>query len=123
MTISSKIGFGKKVMGEIAVLGRPGEILDTHHLDMRVEGKILVLLAWVSREFLEKASFVGAVGVVVPSLHFRDFEYFRQHGDFSLVIYDKFGKLDAPVEMVKKLSAIDGKKGELDGDGKFLQVD
>ncbi len=120
MNISCKIGFGGKVAGELAVLGAAGGNMDVRDISPDLEGKILVLLFWAPRELLEKAGFVGAVGVVAPSIHFRDFEYFRKTADFPLLVLSKFGKLDASADMAKKLLAVNGKKGSLDGEGKTL---
>lgn len=122
MTISSKIGFGKKVSGEIVLLGGKGGVSSSRDLTVEVEGKIVVFLSWVPREFLEKVSFLGGVGVVVPSMHYRDYEYFSKSLDFSLLLLLKFGKLDVPEELFGKLSKLGGKKGELDGEGKSLTI-
>lgn len=122
MIISTKVGFGQKVSGEIVVVGRSGEVLDTHDLNMELAGKILVLPIWVSREFLQKADFVGVLGVVVPSIHYRDFLYFKEHADFALLVLLEFGKLDAYPEEAKKLLGLNGKHGVLDGGVKTLEI-
>lgn len=121
MTISTKIGFGKKVSGEVRIIGKNGPV-DSRDLMPELEGKIVVFLSWVSRETLEKANFLGVCGVVVPSIHARDFDYYSKTHDFSLLVLVKFGKLDIPNELAKKLSPLEGKKGELDGEGKTLTV-
>ncbi len=122
MTVATKIGFGKRVKGEIKVMGGEGEAVTTHDIDSSLQGKILLLLTYASREFLEKASFVEIKAVVVPSMHYRDFLYFKDNGDFSLLVLTKFGKLDIGDELTAKLSKLDGKEGELDGEKMELSV-
>lgn len=122
MTISAKIGFGPKVAGEIVVLGKPGEIPAGHEIDPSFSGKILMFFSYAPRELLEKASLVGVRGVVVPSMHWRDFDYFVKADDFSLLVLTKFGRLDISSELFEKLSKLDGKKAELGGEDKTLTV-
>ncbi len=112
MTIVTKIGFGKKVAGEIVFLGNSNDLA----------GKIVVCLSNVGREFLEKAGLVGVVAVVVPSIHFRDFEYFKNLNDFPLLVLLKFGKLELEENLVEKLQKLDGKKAVLDGEAHLLQI-
>lgn len=120
MTVSTKIGFGPKVAGEIVVLGRPGEVPASYEINASLSGKILMILSYAPRELLEKASLVGVRGVVVPSIHFRDYDYFAKADDFSLLVLTKFGKLDISLELVTKLAKLSGKRGELDGEDKTL---
>lgn len=122
MTISTKIGFGPKVAGEIVVLGKPGEIPSGHEINSSLRGKILMVLSYAPRELLEKAGLVGVRGVVVPSIHWRDFDYFEKADDFSLLVLTKFGKLDVSAELVAKLAKLNGKRGELDGEEKKLEA-
>lgn len=111
MTISGKIGFGAKVYGKIAV---------DPEVNLELEGKIAVFTQFVPRATLEKAGVVGAVGIVVPAMHWRDFEYFRNLGDFPILVLLKFGNLDSGKELKEKLEKLDGKNGELNGDEKNL---
>lgn len=122
MTVSTKIGFGPKVVGKIMVLGKPGESLGTQLVDQSAKGKILLLCCYVGKEFLEKADLVGVRGIIVPSMHFRDCDSFQKTGEFSLLVLTKFGKLDISAELAAKLSKLDGKEGQLDGDGKKLEA-
>ena len=122
MTISSKIGFGKKVSGQIVVFGEHGKELSSRNLTDELEGKIVVFLKFAPKEFIEKAGFLGAVGIVTPSMHFREFEYFSKSADFSLLLLMKFGRLDFPEELAKKLLSPGEKKGELDGENKSLTI-
>lgn len=122
MTVSTKIGFGKKVVGEIVVLGKPGKVVESHQVNSQLSGKIALFLSYVPVEILEKAGLVGVKGVIVPSMHWRDFERFRQAEDFTLLMLLKFGKLDATVELAGKLEKLDGEEGKLDGEGKKLEV-
>ena len=78
---------------------------------------------YVPREFLEKASLVGVRGLVVPSMHYRDYDYFVKADDFSLLVLTKFGKLEVSSELATKLAKLDGKKGNLDGDKHELSTD
>lgn len=121
MTITTKIGFGPKVNGDIVVLGVKDPV-GSRDLNPEVEGKIVLFLTSVSREILEKASFLGVCGVVVPSIHFRDYEYFAKHGEFTLLVLCKFGMLSAEPELIKKLSPLSGKRAELAGEEKTLTV-
>ncbi|MCL4390126.1 MAG: hypothetical protein M1484_03650 [Patescibacteria group bacterium] len=111
MTITGKIGFGAKVSGKIAV---------DPEVNLELEGKIAVFTRFVPRATLEKAGVVGAVGVVVPTMHWRDFEYFQNLGDFPVLVLLKFGDQDAGKELAEKLEKMDGKNGEIDGDNKIL---
>lgn len=122
MTISTKIGYGLKVSGESVVLeGKDGQIA-TNRLDDNLNGKIVVCLSNVGREFLEKAGLVGVGGVILPSLHWRDFEYFHNLNEFPLLILLKFGTLELSGELTEKLKKIDGKKGTIDGEGKTFEL-
>lgn len=102
MTFSSKIGFGPKVEGVITI-------------NEFVPGKISVFTTHLHREHLEKAGLVGVLGLVVPSIHYRDYEYFRKLSEFPLLVLLKFGNLDTPKDLVGKLDKLQGKTGELDG--------
>lgn len=122
MTVKTKIGFGPKVKGKIVVLGQAGKAVTTGQIDFSLSGMIVLFLGSVSREVMEKAGLVGVVGVVVPSVHHRDYEYFRVLGEMSLLVLLKFGNLELNSELEKKLEKLDGEEGELDGDGKELTV-
>lgn len=120
MEISTKIGFGGKFKGEIVFI--PGEILPTHTIDTTISGKILVTACWVGREFVEKAELIGAAGIVVPSIHWRDFNYFQKNLSCPLLVILKFGKLNADLNLADKLLKLNGKKGEIDGETKILRI-
>lgn len=122
MTISVKIGFGKKVSGDILLFGGKGSPVSSRDLTEEINGKIVVFLKFVPREFVEKAGFLGAVGIMVPSMHWRDFDYFSKTGDFSLLLLMKFGRMDVPEELTKKMEALNGKMGTMDGENKTLSV-
>lgn len=122
MTVSTKIGFGKRVVGEIVVLGKSGRGVESHQVDARLSGKIILFLSYVPVEVMEKVGLVGVKGVIVPGMHWRDFERFRQAEDFTLLMLSKFGKLDATAELAEKLEKLDGKEGKLDGEGKTLNA-
>jgi hypothetical protein len=123
MNISSKIGFGKKVSGEIVLFGGRGKEVASRELTTEIFGKIVVFLNYVPKEFVEKASFLGAIGIVLPSMHFRDYDYFLKTGDFSLIILMKFGRMDVPEELISKLDRLSGKQGELDGERHEFKID
>lgn len=112
MTVNTKIGFGPKVAGEVVVLTEPV----SREINSSLGGKILLFLTYVPREFLEKAGLVGVRGIVVPSIHWRDFDYFVRNDDFSLLVLTKFGKLEISKDLAEKLSKLSGKKASLDGD-------
>lgn len=122
MTISSKIGFGKKVSGQIVLFGEKGKTVNSRDLTGEISGKIVIFLTFAPREFIEKVNFLGAVGIIVPSMHYVDYEYFSKDNDFSLLLLLKFGKLDLPEELGLKLEKLSGKSGELDGEGKTLEI-
>ncbi len=122
MTVSTKIGFGSKVSGEVRVFGAGGEAADTRHLNGDLAGKILVVLSVVGREFLEKAGLLEVAGVVVGSLHWRDYDYLQKKGEFPVLVLTKFGRLELSADLKEKLSKLDGKKAVLDGEGKSLTV-
>lgn len=107
MNILSKIGFGPKVTAEIV-------------LNQLVPGKIVILTGFVPRETLEKAGIIDIAGLVVGSLHFRDYDSLQKRNEYPLLVLNKFGNLDAPEEFREKLKKLDGKKGTLDGEGKSL---
>lgn len=102
MTISSKIGFGPSVESSIVI-------------NDLVPGKICVSTTHLHREKIEKAGVVGVAGLVVPSIHYRDFDYFRRLSEFPILVLLKFGNLDTPKELVAKLEKLQGKTGELNG--------
>lgn len=102
MTFISKIGFGPKVEGEIVV-------------NDFVPGKISVFTTHLHREQLEKAGLVGILGLAVPSIHFRDFDYLRKLSEFPLLVLSKFGNLDTPKELIGKLEKLRGRHAELNG--------
>lgn len=115
MTVTSKIGFGGKVTGEVTVV--------SGSLDGDASGKIVVSLVFVGREFLEKAGLIGVAAVVVPSMHYRDFAYFQSLNEFPILVLLKFGKLELAGELAEKLEKLDGKKAVLDGKAHELQAD
>lgn len=117
MTVTTKIGFGEKVSGEIVVVERAA---GTGSIDEAMAGKILLFSSWVPRAVLEKAGLIGVAGVVVPSMHWRDFDYFAQISEFPMLILLKFGMLDLSKELRDKLSKLGGKKGTLDGEKKTI---
>ncbi|KKU91841.1 MAG: hypothetical protein UY21_C0009G0032 [Microgenomates group bacterium GW2011_GWA1_48_10] len=119
MSISAKIGFGPKVSGEAVFLGAAQEVA-THHLSLDLTGKILILPRWVGKEFVQKADFVGVLGVVVPAMHYRDFDYFRKQGGLTLLVVEQFGELDASPESAKKLASFDRRQVVVDGEEKTL---
>lgn len=119
MTISSKIGFGEKVTGE-AVIVKEGTVSQNLNLDLA--GKILIFTFSPSRELLEKARFVGAVGVCVPEIHFRDFDYFKSNGDFGMMVFQKFGSKPLDSDLAEKVGKFDGKKVELHGETHELKI-
>lgn len=114
MTVSTKIGFGPKVSAPITVVER---------LDAGCAGKIVISLSFVGMEFLEKAGLVGVAGVVVPALHWRDFEYARKLAEFPLLVLVRFGRLDLQKDLTEKLGKLDGKKGVIDGEKHELATD
>ncbi len=122
MTVSANIGFGPKVAGEIVVLGKPGEVVESYQINSSCRGKIIIFLSYTPRELLEKAGLVGVRGILVPSIHFRDYDYFEKADDFSLLVLTKFGKLDIDSETATKLSKLSGKRGILSGEGKNLEI-
>lgn len=113
MTIVTKIGFGKNVAGEIVVFGKNDDLT----------GKIVICLSNVGREFLEKAGLVGVASVVVPSIHYRDYQYFKELSEFPILVLLKFGKLELEESLKEKLQKLDGKKATLDGESHELKVD
>jgi hypothetical protein len=72
---------------------------------------------------LEKAGVVGAAGVVVSSLHFRDYEYFRQQGGLTLLVLTKFGEEPLSAEGKEKILKMAGREAVLDGGEKKLETD
>ena len=122
MMVQTKIGFGPVASGEIEVLGETGASVNSSQIDFTQEGKILLFLCPVSRSLLEKASLVGAIGAIVPSMHFRDYDYFQGLKEFPLLVVLKFGNLDLDSEMTEKLRKLAGKKGKLDGEKKTFDA-
>lgn len=113
MTVTTKIGFGPKAVGQIMV---------TDRLDNAAGGKIVVSLDFVGREFLEKAGLVGVAGLVVPAVHWRDFEHAKNLAEFPLLVLLKFGRLDLQKDLAEKMTKFEGKKGVLNGEEKTLVV-
>lgn len=122
MTFSGKIGFGDRVSAEIVVLGEPGESLSSHVIDSPLAGKILICLSFMGREAMEKAGLVGVKGLVLPSIHFRDYNYLQNLNEFSVLVLTKFGKIKLGSEVSSKLSKLSSEKGILDGEEKKLIV-
>ncbi len=110
MTLLSKIGFGSKVSAEMVVCDQP------------VPNKIILCPKYVGREWLEKAGFLGVAGVVVPSMHWRDFEYFKTQNEFPIMVLLKFGTLEPTADLAEKIAKLDGKNGGLDGDNHELKA-
>lgn len=123
MTVTAKIGFGKLVSGPLVVLGKGGGNIYSRDLTEEINEKIVVFMSWVPKEFLEKVNLLRAAGVVVPSVHYRDFEYFSKNADFSLLVLMKFGQMNLPSELSTKLEKLGGKAVELDGENKILTAD
>lgn len=115
MTVTSKIGFGGKATSEIAVV--------SGSLDSSAAGKIVVSLVFVGREFFEKAGLIGVAGIVVPSMHYRDFAYFQGLNEFPVLVLLKFGKLELDKDLEEKLAKLSGKRATLDGKAHELQAD
>lgn len=113
MTVLTKIGFGKKVTGEIVLLGKGDDLA----------GKIVLCLSPVGREFLEKAGLVGVAGVIVPSMPYRDYRYFENLNEFPLLVLLKFGKLELEESLLEKMQKLAGKKATLDGHSHELKTD
>lgn len=120
MTITSKIGFGNDISGEAVIL--PPKEFGSRDLTLDLSEKILILSNHHSREFLEKARFVGVLGVVVPSIHFRDYDYFKTVSGFGMMILLRFGDEGASGELAEKLNKLAGKTVKLSGDGKKLEI-
>lgn len=120
MTLTSKIGFGKKVSGLVSLIGQDGEVVQTRAVDADLSGKILVILGFAGREVLEKAGLLGAAGVVVLSMHWRDFAYFQKFGDFTLLVLARFGKAGSERAVAEKLKKLEGEEAVLDGEAKTL---
>lgn len=115
MTITSKIGFGGKARGEVTVV--------SGGLDSGAAGKIVVSLVFVGREFFEKAGLIGVAGIVVPSMHYRDFAYFQGLNEFPVLVLLKFGRLDLDKDLEEKLGKLSGQKASLDGKAHELSAD
>jgi hypothetical protein len=118
----TKIGFGPKVTAKAIVLGKPGDSVDAYRITREMAGKVLIVLSPVSPEFLEKVAFVGVQAVVTPSIHFRDYVRFAESGDLTLLVLLKFGNLEIPEELARKLSKLDGETVSVDGEEKTLSV-
>lgn len=118
----TKIGSGPKVSGPAVVLGKPGDKVDAYKVTRDMEGKILIVLSPVSPEFLEKVAFVGVLAVVTPSMHFRDFVRFTDYSEMTLLVLLKFGNLEIPDELARKLAKLDGETVMVDGENKILAV-
>lgn len=112
MTINSKIGFGEKVTGQAVILKNGVRSVD---LTFDLDGTIVVFLDSPAREIVEKARFVGVLGVVVPEIHYRDFSYFQNFSDFAMMVVQKFGNESISSEIKEKLKHFDGKHTELNG--------
>lgn len=111
----TKIGFGPKVTGQAIVLGKPGDAVDAYRITQEMAGKVLIVLSPVSPEFLGKVVFIGAVAVVTPSIHFRDYVRLAESGDLTLLVLLKFGNLEIPEELARKLGKLDGEMVTVDG--------
>ncbi len=120
--IKTKIGFGPMAGGVAVVLGRPGDSVDAYQVTRDITGKVLIALSPVSPEFLEKVAFVGAVAVVVPSIHYRDYCRLSHDADLTLLVLLKFGNLEIPEELAKKLAKLNGEIVTVDGENKTLSV-
>lgn len=118
----TKIGFGPKVTAQAIVLGKPGDNVDAYRVTREMTGKILIVLSPVSPEFLEKVAFVGALAVVTPAIHFRDFVRLAENGELTLLVLLKFGNLEIPEELAKKLAKLDGETVSVDGEEKTLSM-
>ncbi len=119
MILNSKIGFGGGANGEIVVLP---EDVKTEDLTMDLAGKVLIFLTSPSKEILEKTRFLGVSGVVVPEMHFRDFEYFKEMGEFVIIVLQRFGVGPLEKELKDKLSKLSGKKGEVNGEQHEIKI-
>lgn len=125
MTLKGSVGFGSEVSGEVVVL-QPKRGVVPSDLDFSLEGKIVVFPGWVPAEVLQKATLIGVLGVVVSQIHHRDFEHLKNQAEYSLLVLDKFGKMDYsdyPADLIRKLEKFDGKKGKLIPEEKTLEVD
>lgn len=91
MKLSKRLGIGPTVSGTAVVLS-PDKCLETSSLDATNEGKILVCQAYVGRELIAKATFLGVAAIVVPSIHYRDLASFATNPEISIVLVKRFGE-------------------------------
>lgn len=120
MTITSKIGFGENVSGNLVVF-KDG--VRSSDLTFEQSGKIAAFFDSPARELIEKARFTGVLGVIVPAVHFRDYDYFRTQGDFVMMVIQRFGNGSLAAEVKEKILRLDGKKVNLVNEGHELKVD
>lgn len=119
MTITSRIGFGENVSGNLIVL----KDVRSPDLTFDQSGKIVAFFDSPARELIEKARFTGVLGLIVPSVHFRDYDYFRTQGDFAMMVVQRFGNGSLAAEAKEKILRLDGKKVNLVNEGHELKVD
>ncbi len=123
-TLKGVIGCGPSVSGEIVVLPHERVVVPAD-LDFSLAGKILVIAGWAPIEVLQKAGLIGVAAVVTSQLHFRDYDSVEKQGEFSLLLLDKFGKLDAhevAPDLIRKLEKLSGKVGHLNPEDKTLKI-
>src|SRR3989344_123725 len=110
MNITTKIGFGENVSGNLVVFKDGVRSAD---LTFEQSGKIVAFFESPAKELIEKARFTGVLGVIVPAVHFRDYDYFRKQEDFAMMVIQKFGNGPLADEAKEKILRLNGKKVNL----------
>jgi len=125
ITIKAKEGLGttKKISGQIKVLEKKkGEVFSFKDLQEKLKGKILVCSGKISRDFLQKAMALEALGIVCQSVADEELKEIKNELKapwlpvlFALLLVD--GN-----ELIKILKVIDGKMATIETEKKRLVI-
>jgi hypothetical protein len=120
-------GIGGEAFGEIKRMAdSPDSVLTPEEIDQTCNGKVIVGGSLVTAEALNKASRVGAKGIVVGGIADRDLKEFlgydigvaitgSEQKGITLVITEGFGRMKMAAKTFELLSGHEGKKASIDG--------
>jgi len=120
-------GIGGEAFGEIKRMAdSPDSVLTAEEIDHTCGGKVLVGGSLVTAEALNKASQLGARGIVVGGIADRDLKEFlgydigvaitgSEQKGITLVITEGFGRMRMAAKTFGLLSQHEGKKASIDG--------
>jgi len=124
--IEGVFGIGGERFGTICALtDSPADVLDENGVDDDVKGKIIVAGAFATCEAIQKARWLGALGLIAGGINQIDVERtlreklssetLEEEFDFTIVLLEGFGKVPMNPRAWQILKRANGKIASIDG--------